>query len=615
MAVDTRLSGPRDRSAPSVKADGAAVATVGARPRSATGFEDIFLRLANEQRSSSPASISAVVDKATTTAIDLRLAEARRAAGENTSVELMEVNPTNLLVWNRENRLTSDGKVREVSLQRTVTLSVDGLRVELLHVSGASVLKTVKNQQPFAPGENKVTQDGFDQVQALHTADTFLRRLASYGIDLPSVYRDGTNNSGVVRIIANAMSEENAGYIPGSNVYVFGTSEGRFHLVSCKEILVHELAHGYFDHVAPGVNSDTSGEGKPMHEALGDLFAALHFENPNISEDLGAYLAEREGEGKPGPLRTLVNDVVLDPSLTQEHKRSLAYSGMIWSVTERLAKTVGLHQACDLMLGAVAKAPFFVTSKSPSPEECLRAFIEGVHSHIGKAAPNLVDGIVNDLQREAVRRRIANQPIAAAAPNESAKLFETSLSAIKEQNANAFAGLARMLPSLADRSEVAFQVLGDRRFGDVRRVTLRALVQDPTSRKQVPVEDGHLEVVLDGHCVRYLEGPALHLPAKFDFTVRDGGDPKKALARAKRLVAQHLTLLAERDPSAATVRRGLDTLFDDANLVVRPILANGQLQLEVITLAGEFIVDIEHSVVRTRRLMHVYDINEHAHAH
>ena len=613
MAVDTRLSGTRGRKAPSVKADGAAASVDNSRPRSKSGFEDLFVRLA-KQRTASPASVAAVVDKSTTTAVDLRLAESRHAAAENPGAETQETNPGNLLVWAKENRLTSQGKVAQVSLQRTVRLSVDGLKIELVHVSGSSVLKTVKDQQPFAPGENKVTQDGFDQVQALHTADTFLRRLAGYGIDLPSVYRDSTSNSGLVRIIANAMSEENAGYIPGSNVYVFGTSEGRFHLVSCKEILVHELAHGYFDHVAPGVNSDTTGEGKPFHEAVGDLFAALHFENPNISEDLGAYLAEKEGtSGTLGPLRTLVNDVSLDPSLTQEHKRSLAYSGMVWSVTSRLANAIGMHQACDLMLGAIAKAPFFVTNKSPSPEDCLRAILEGVRSHIGKAAPKLVDGVIGDIEKEAIRRKITNQPLAAATPTDSAKLFETSLSAIKEQSASAFAGVARTLPSLANRGDIAFQVMGDRRFGDVRRVTLRALVQDPTSRNQVPVEDGHLEVVLDGKCVRYLEGPALCLPAKFDFTTRDGGNPGKTLTRAKRLIADHLTQLAEHDPSAATVRRGLDTLFDDANLVVRPILSEGSLQLEVITLAGEFIVDIEHSVVRTRRLMHVYDIAEHAH--
>ncbi len=600
--------------APSVKADGACLPPEHARPRSKSGFEDIFVRLANEQRTASPASVAAVVDKSTTTALDLRLAEARRAAAENPGAETQEVNPGNLLVWAKENRITSQGKVTEVSLERTVRLSVDGLKIELVHVSGSSVLKTVNGQQPFAPGETKVTQDGFDQVQALHTADTFLRRLAGYGIDLASVYKDGTNNNGLVRIIANAMSEENAGYIPGSNVYVFGTAEGRFHLVSCKEILVHELAHGYFDHVAPGVNSDTAGEGKPFHEAVGDLFAALHFENPNISEDLGAYLAEKEGNaGAPGPLRTLVNDTALEPSLRQEHKRSLVYSGMVWSVTERLAKSVGMRKACDLMLGAVAKAPFFVTNKSPSPEDCLRAILEGVRSHIGKVEPKLADGILADVQQEAVRRKITTQPLTVAGPNESAKLFETSLSAIKEQSATAFAGLARTLPTLANRSEIAFQVLGDRRFGDVRRVTLRALVQDPNSRKQVPVEDGNLEVVVDGGCVRYLEGLALQLPEKFDFTVRDGGDPRTHLARAKRLVADHLTQLAEHDPSAATVCRGLDTLFDDANLVVRPILADGLLQLEVITLAGEFIVDVEHSVVRTRRLMHVYDIEEHAH--
>lgn len=573
---------------------------------------DVFARLAREKRAPRE-NVSALTDQGSSQ-LEVRLAEAKRQAPD--VPETQEVNPHDLLVWAKENRLTSDGKTAKVSLERTVHLSADGLKIELVHVSGASVLDTVRGHKPFAGNGKTVTQDAFDQVQALHTADTFLKRLSGYGIDLASVYRDSTGNSGLVRIIANAMSEENAGYIPGSNVYVFGTSEGRFHLVSCKEILVHELAHGYFDHIAPGVNSDTKGEGKPMHEALGDLFAALHFENPNISEDLGAYLAEKDGApGKPGPLRSVANDAVLDPTVHQEHKRSLVYSGLVWSVTERLAKSVGLSKACDLMLGAVAKAPFFVTSKSPTSEECLRAFIDGARAHIGKAAPDQVEAVVSDLQREAVKRKLITGPLSMGdTPSEPAKFFESSVAGLKKHDdPTAFAGIARALPALCQRRDVGFEVLGDRRFGDVRRVTLRATVENPLTRKMIAVEDGHLEVVMEGRRVCRLEGPALSLPEKFDFTVRDGGDPRRALRRAKRLVAEHLKQMAENDPSAATISRGLPTLFDDANLTVRPILIEGALRLEVITLAGEFIVDLEHNEVRTRRLMHVYDVNEHAH--
>lgn len=611
MAVDTRLSSRKSSTAPSAKTDGAAAPRPLKRvARSLPEIADVFARLAREKRAPRE-TVSALTDKGSSQ-LEVRLAQSKATGGP----ESQEVNPSKLLVWAKENRLTSDGKTAEVSLERTVHLSADGLKIELVHVSGSSVLSTVNGHQPFEADGKTVTQDAFDQVQALHTADTFLKRLSGFGIDLPSVYRDSSGNSGLVRIIANAMSEENAGYIPGSNVYVFGTSEGRFHLVSCKEILVHELAHGYFDHIAPGVNSDTKGEGKPMHEAMGDLFAALHFENPNISEDLGAYLAEKDG-GKPGPLRSIANDLTLDPNVHQEHKRSLVYSGMVWAVTERLAKSVGLSKACDLMLGAVAKAPFFVTNKSPTPEECLRAFIDGARSHIGKSAPGQVDGIVNDLQQEAVKRKLIAAPLTLGdAPSEPAKFFESSFAGLKKSDdPSAFAGIARALPALCQRKDLGFEVLGDRRFGDVRRVTLRATVEDPSTRKMVAVEDGHLEVVMEGSRVCRFEGPALALPEKFDFTVRDGGDPRRSLSRAKRLVAEHLKQMAENDPSAATVRRGLPTLFNDANLTVRPILIEGVLRLEVITLAGEFIVDLEHNEVRTRRLMHVYDINEHAHIH
>jgi hypothetical protein len=578
--------------------------------RNLSEIADVFARIAREQREcrTAPVAASAVVDT-TSSPLKLRIAEANQPS-TNSGPETVEENPTHLLVWLRENRLTSGGKVAEVALQRTVRLSGDGIKIELVHVSGESVLKTVQGHQPFAKAGDTVTQDAFDQTQALHTADTFLKRLAGFGVDLKSVYRDSTGNSGVVRIIANAMSEENAGYVPNANVYVFGTSEGKFHLVSCKEVLVHELAHGYVDHIAPGVNSDTTGEGKPFHEAIGDLFAGLHFENPDISEDLGAYLAQKENT-PPGPLRSIKNDVVLDPSIVQEHKRSLAYSGAVWSVTEKLAAKIGKRNACDLMLGGVAKAAFFMTTKSPSSDECVRALLEGIRAHIGTAEPPLVNEVLENLQGEAIRRNIITSPVVLPAPSESAKLFETSLSAIKERSETAFAGIARGLPQLVNRENVGFEVLGDRHFGDVRRVTLRAIVRDPSTSTMIPVEDGQLEVVVQGNNVRYVEGPGLALPEKFDFTNRDG-DPRRALARAKKLVAEHLTKEAEHDPSAATVRRGLATLFSDQNLKCRPIFSEGRLNLEVVTLAGEFIVDLEHNSVRTRRLMHVHDVVEHA---
>ena len=395
-------------------------------PPKRTSYADVFDQLGREQRKAR-AEVSAKAQSASEPAtpsfspLALRLdagVSALRALPAKPSTPKAsgtdEINP-HIVVWAKANRIESNGETIAVTLNKTVHITDNGPRIELLHVSGLAPLKSVQNHPPFI-GNSKVTDDAFDQSQALATASALFDRLAGYGIDLKSVYHDPAHHDGTVRLLVNGISEDNASYAPNANVYIYGTAEGKFHLASCKEILVHELAHGYFDHVAPGLTLDASGEGKPLHEAFGDLFAALNFGNPNISEDIAAYLASVGGEPSQA-LRVIANDAVLDSDVTEEHDRSLVYSGMIWSVTEKLAGAIGMDRACDLMFGAVAKTPFFMTTTSPNPIDVVLAFADGIRAHVTDSA--LQARLLTSLHAEAVRRKVIFDDVSLDVPVQS----------------------------------------------------------------------------------------------------------------------------------------------------------------------------------------------------
>ena len=516
-----------------------------------------------------------------------------------------EVNPS-ITVWANENRLTSKGKTRESSLKQTVRIDDEGIRTAMVHVSGMSVIATVRGNKPFAKGEKVITQDAFDQSQALATAEEFLKRLEACGVDLKTVYRDREANDGVLRFLVNQTSEGNADYAPGANSYIFGTDEGGFHLASCKDIIIHELGHGFVDHVAHGLTADEEGEGQAFHEAMGDLFAATFFGNPNISEDFAAYLATRHKTTPEAAkaLRCIANDDVLSASVKEEHKRSLVYSGMLWRVTEKLAERVGLDAACEAMFGLLVKVPFVLTAKSPTPEQLAHAFADAARAALDAKTAKAV---VADLQAEALKRNVIGEDVDLSVPadNGNAKVLDQHVAGKKASLLGAaavtFAEAAAQLPALAKRRDIRFEVLNDRHGGDLRRVTLRCVAEDPSSHANIPIEDGLLDIIVGRDGVHSVAGGALSLPASFDFAAKTEG-ASQDFAQARGLLAEHFASC--NTAAADIVHRAFDTLFDEENVRLERVMSSGRLCLEVRTLAGEFVVDLESNVVKIRRLLH-----------
>ena len=116
-----------------------------------------------------------------------------------------------------------------------------------------------------------------------------------------------------------------------------------------------------------------------------------------------------------------------------------------------------------------------------------------------------------------------------------------------------------------------------------------------------------LEVVLVGNSVRSVEGGALSL-AKIDFSARDA-DSKTAIDRARKLTREYLHDAASTSKGAEAVSRAFDTLFSNENLRAERVVSGGKLCISLITMAGEFIVDLGSGTVSTRRLMHVYTLS------
>lgn len=499
--------------------------------------------------------------------------------------------------------MTSDAKTRLAKLKSKVELTDDGIRTARVHVSGMSVITSVVGNKPFAGDNTVVTQDAFDQSQVLATAEEFLARIEKHGIDLKSVY-----GKKPLRFLVNQTSEGNADYAPGSQLYVFGTNEGGFHLASCKDIILHELGHGFVDHVAPGLTADENGEGATFHEAMGDLFAGLYFGNPHISEDFATFLAGKKKSSKDEvrALRDLKNDAVLSAKTKQEHKRSLVYSGMVWAAAEALVDKLG-EKAYDKMFGVLTKVPFVLTSKSPTPLDVARAFANAARAALTGADADLV---VSVLEAQARERKIisAKDSLSSEADTEPAKQLRAKVKTPKSSKtlgllpASTFADAVATLAPFAERPDVRLEVLKDRYAGSLRRITLRCVAKDPTTHANVPVEDGLLDVVIDRRGVYSISGGALTLPKQFIFAAKHA-DVSSDFEEAKAILARHFE--TTQTPAARAIHGAFATLFDRDNVQIERVLSGGSLCLEVRTMAGEMIVDLATGAVKIRRLLHV----------
>jgi len=213
-------------------------------------------------------------------------------------------------IWTSENRISSDGQSREVTLQ---WLSEGALELfgRLAKVDGKTKLNGFFSYDPFKT-DSKVTQDGFDQVQLYYSLSYVQEYLAGLGIDTQAIF--SSRHKGKPHPIvahANAVDDLNAWYSPQEDDLTFGTNNDKWHLASDSDVTVHEAGHMILDHINKmlGVWENIIGEekrdgwgkseGGAIHEGFGDILAALLYNDPEMSEDFVPFKATMEFPAQP----------------------------------------------------------------------------------------------------------------------------------------------------------------------------------------------------------------------------------------------------------------------------------------------------------------------------
>ncbi len=501
----------------------------------------------------------------------------------------IERNPS-ITVWTKENRVRSGDQTMQAVLDRDVAVTPEGVKVMLIHVSGEQPITTVQGHAPFALRAN-VPSDAFVQSQTVHTLASFLGKLEGMKLDLASVYKDRSDFNGVIRVFVNAVDMLNAAYVPGKNIYFFGNHKGSFPLAADKDTVIHEASHGLLEHIAPGLVRG-AGEGGKWHEAFGDLMACLYHRNPGLGEDLGTFLVQsgQAGEEMRGGIRRVDNHDVLDPSVEEVHDGSLSYSGLMWSTAGKLAQILGDEEkAADIMLGAIVKGCFFLTAQSPTSADIVMAMAEGLRSHLKEHAPQAAEAVIKAMLEEANTRHMLGSGVTKAVKGQA-----------KASNAADVVKLLKDVPQIGARKDVDFEVLSERVFGNVSKVTVRPVLTNANGSLRLPVDDATVTAVIEDGQIHSMDISTLSIPPHFNLE-QGLPDLAKGVEVAKAIIKRQLEMAAAQGAEGATrILEAFDTLFGEANLQAEWVIARGRICVVLSTLAGDFVVDVKNGDVFPR---------------
>lgn len=390
-------------------------------------------------------------------------------------------------VWRRENRVSSDNETAEVSLKNLVPNDAGKLLElfgRLVKVDGTTKLNGVFNNSPFQ-GAGRVTADGFDQVQLYFSLNDVQEYLGGLGIDVPSILaRQHDGKAHPIVAHANAVTDLNAWYDGESDDLTFGTGGGKWHLASDGDISVHESGHMVLDHINSRLGSWWSGEGRAIHEGVGDSLAALYSDDPEMSEDFAAY--EGRPESKTDGLRTSKNDFTLGDVSSEEHDRGQVYVGFFWSVKERIGE-LGLtsRQAADITLQLLFAHAYQYKTSKPTPSDFVGAVISGTESlaAAGKLGVDLeaVKSVITD---EAKRRGFFD---AAPPEQDEGEVFD-SIMGVEARFGNG--GLIRFVPDEENSAQRFYQQqYGTREHGYIDVISSGVVEQIQSNCSVVSAKD------------------------------------------------------------------------------------------------------------------------------
>lgn len=328
----------------------------------------------------------------------------------STANNVRTLGPIAANVWLDTNRVTSDAKVKEVTLDALFTDATDATGT-WANIDGRTKLGGVFKWDPFAttslPPETKEpegddpygseypggfskaaplgkktkkgnpTSDGFDQVQLYSALTGMQLYLVGLGFDVAALI--GKRHNGKQHAItghANAVSDLNAWYSPQSDDLTFGTSDGEWHLASDNDVSIHEGGHLVLDHINKGLASFYTGEGGAIHEGFGDAMASLLALDAEVSEDFPPAMGEPANKGTG--LRTVDNTFTLAQVGEEVHDRGQVYAGFWWSMKGRLEKMGKTpREAADMALRMMVNHASFYRTGKPKPADFVKAVIAG----------------------------------------------------------------------------------------------------------------------------------------------------------------------------------------------------------------------------------------------
>lgn len=319
------------------------------------------------------------------------------------------------LVWTHENNLSSDGTTADPVTFSYLPLAGKEFQGRFVTVSGLTPVNGLFKCEPFAEG-SKVTQDCFDQGQLYFSLSTNYDYLNYLGFDLARIL--ASKHEGEfhpVNAMANGIQWMNAYYSPWEDRLVFGTSDNKWHLASDSDVTLHEFGHMVLDHINPMLVG-AYGEGRAIHEAFGDAFAALYFDDPEVSEDFPPVIGQPSGKDKG--LRTVKNNLRLSDVSREEHDRGQVYAGFWWSLYKNLSalpdrsgKILGEKEARILALRLLINHAAHYQTAFPKPADFLDAVsggAEGLES-VG-LLPVPLHEVVRLVGEEGRRRELAATP-------------------------------------------------------------------------------------------------------------------------------------------------------------------------------------------------------------
>ncbi len=323
---------------------------------------------------------------------------------------------THANVWTHENRVSSDGMVKDIIL-RHLEKDAQSLNGKWARIDGQTKLGGIFRYDPFVEG-SKVTTDGFDQVQLYNAFTgllTYMDKDAGLGFDMDRIIGHAMVGH------ANAVTDMNAWYSPQTKEMTFGTSKnsryGEWHLASDGDVVNHEQGHAILDALHPGLTGYYAREGGAIHEGFADGMAALFHLDPEVSEDFSPAIGRPES--KDAGLRTCRNNLHLDAkdrdgyAGSEVHDRGRAYAGFFWDLMERLADPNGVFKykrrdAANIVMCMMMNHGAFYTTNRPQPVDFVRAMLDGMENLCEEryGAGGLAIHLRREIIAEALERRM-----------------------------------------------------------------------------------------------------------------------------------------------------------------------------------------------------------------